>query len=42
MRPDFVNLGSSLSNTDLILRANITSAGGNDDCVLLLGVILYS
>ena len=38
----FVCLGSILSNTDLILRTNITSTGGNDDGELLLGVILYT
>ena len=42
VRPGFVYLGSSSSNTDLILRAKITSAGGNDDGVLSLGVIRYT
>ena len=38
----FFCLGSSLSIRDLILRTNITSAGGNDDGPLSLGVILYT
>ena len=38
VRPDFVCLGSNLSNTDLILCANITAHDG----VLSLGLILYT
>ena len=40
--PGFVSLGSNLSYTDRILRANITSASDYEAGVLLFGVILYT
>ena len=41
VRPGFVCLRSSLSNTDLILHTYITSAGSNYDSMLSLSVIQY-